>query len=112
MASHTEFPTGPAEILETFERSLSTAREVLGRMDDRTLMGTWTLQDSDRTLMSLPRIGLLRSILLNQTYHHRGQLSVYLRLLNVPVPSTYGPTADENPLAQPAARAAPARATV
>jgi uncharacterized damage-inducible protein DinB len=92
-----------AEILETFERSLSTAREVLGRMDDRTLMGTWTLQDKGRTLMSLPRIGLLRSILLNQTYHHRGQLSVYLRLLDVPVPSTYGPTADENPFAQPAA---------
>jgi len=95
-----------AEILQTFERSLATAKAVLGQMDDRALMGTWTLQDKGRVLMSLPRIGLLRSILLNHYYHHRGQLSVYLRLLNVPVPSTYGPTADENPFAQPAAAAA------
>jgi uncharacterized damage-inducible protein DinB len=94
-----------AEILETFERSLSTAREVLGQMDDRTLVGTWTLQDKGRVVMSLPRTALLRNILLNHCCHHRGQLSVYLRLLNVPVPSSYGPTADENPLSQPAGEA-------
>ncbi|MGH7526096.1 MAG: DinB family protein [Gemmatimonadales bacterium] len=91
-----------AEILQAFEQGLSTAREVLGQMDDRRLMGMWTLQDRGQVLMSLPRAGLLRSILLNHYYHHRGQLSVYLRLLNVPVPSTYGPTADENPFARPA----------
>jgi uncharacterized damage-inducible protein DinB len=49
--------------------------------------------------MSMPRIGFLRAIMLNHWYHHRGQLSVYLRLLDVPVPSIYGPSADENPFA-------------
>jgi uncharacterized damage-inducible protein DinB len=62
--------------------------------------------------MSLPRSALLRSILLNHYYHHRGQLSVYLRLLNVPVPSTYGPTADESPFTQPAGATKSARATI
>ena len=100
-----------AEILQTFERSLSTAKEVLGQMDDQALMSTWTLKDKGQVLMSLPRAGLLRSILLNHYYHHRGQLSVYLRLLNVPVPSTYGPTADEDPFTQPAA-ATPERTAV
>jgi uncharacterized damage-inducible protein DinB len=107
-----EQPETCDEILETYERSLSTAKEVLGQMDDQALMGTWTLQDKGRVLMSLPRIGLLRSILLNHYYHHRGQLSVYLRLLNVPVPSTYGPTADENPFIQPATGTASAHAAV
>jgi uncharacterized damage-inducible protein DinB len=96
-------PENLAEILETFERSLSTAREVLRHMDDRTLMGMWTVQSEGRLVMSLPRAAMLRSLLLNHYYHHRGQLSVYLRLLNVPVPSTYGPTADENPFMQAAA---------
>jgi uncharacterized damage-inducible protein DinB len=90
------------EILQTFERSLSTAREVLSQMDDQRLMGTWTLQNKGQVLMSLPRAALLRSIMLNHYYHHRGQLVVYLRLLNVLIPSIYGPSADENPFAQPA----------
>lgn len=100
-----------AEILQTFERSLSTAREVLSQMDDQRLMGTWTLQNQGQALMSMPRAALLRTIMLNHFYHHRGQLCVYLRLLNVPLPSIYGPTADENPFLQPAA-ATSAQATV
>jgi uncharacterized damage-inducible protein DinB len=96
-------PEDLTEILETFDRSLSTAREVLRQMDDRTLMGTWTVQDKGQVVMSLPRAAMLRSLLLNHYYHHRGQLSVYLRLLNVPVPSTYGPTADESPFTRGAA---------
>jgi len=47
--------------------------------------------------MAVPRIGFIRSVMLNHFYHHRGQLSVYLRMLDVPVPSIYGPSADENP---------------
>jgi hypothetical protein len=50
-------------------------------------------------IMTIPRIGVYRTMLLNHLYHHRGQLSVYLRLLDVPVPSIYGPSADENPFA-------------
>ena len=68
-------------------------------MDDARLMAEWTLTKNGKVLMSVPRIGFLRSILMNHTYHHRGQLSVYLRMLNVPVPSIYGPSGDENPFA-------------
>ncbi len=66
-------------------------------MDDATLMATWRLMRGDRELLAIPRIAFLRSILLNHWYHHRGQLTVYLRELGVPVPSIYGPSADENP---------------
>lgn len=99
-----------AELLQTFERSLATARENLERMDDQKLMGTWTLKNQDRVVMSLPRAALLRSILLNHYYHHRGQLTVYLRMLDVTIPSTYGPSADENPFgeASPAGKGAAA----
>jgi uncharacterized damage-inducible protein DinB len=60
-------------------------------------MGTWTLRNGDKVMMEMPRIALVRTILLNHSIHHRGQLSVYLRLLDVAVPSIYGPSADENP---------------
>jgi uncharacterized damage-inducible protein DinB len=66
-------------------------------MDDARLMSNWTLTKAGKVLMAAPRIGVIRAILLNHMYHHRGQLSVYLRLLDVPLPSIYGPSADENP---------------
>jgi uncharacterized damage-inducible protein DinB len=87
------------EVLETFSKSMASARDALKKMDDARLVSEWTLTKNGKTLMSMPRIGFLRSILLNHTYHHRGQLSVYLRILDVPVPSIYGPSADENPFA-------------
>jgi uncharacterized damage-inducible protein DinB len=62
-------------------------------------MGTWRLTAGGKEVMAMPRMGLLRSIMLNHWYHHRGQLSVYLRLLDVPVPVIYGRSADENPFA-------------
>ena len=85
------------EILDAFSKSLEGAKDTVGKMDDARLMGTWTLTKDGKTIMSVPRIGIVRSILLNHVYHHRGQLSVYLRMLDVPVPSIYGPSADENP---------------
>jgi uncharacterized damage-inducible protein DinB len=87
------------EVLEAFCQSMASARASLKNMDDSRLLSEWTLTRNGKTLMSIPRIGFLRSILLNHTYHHRGQLSVYLRILDVPVPSIYGPSADENPFA-------------
>jgi uncharacterized damage-inducible protein DinB len=87
------------EVLEAFSQSMASARASLKNMDDSRLLSEWTLTRNGKTLMSIPRIGFLRSILLNHTYHHRGQLSVYLRILDVPVPSIYGPSADENPFA-------------
>lgn len=85
------------EVLDTFSESLKTAKDTLSKMDDARLMSTWSLTKNGKVLMSIPRIGFIRSILMNHNYHHRGQLSVYLRILNVPVPSIYGPSADENP---------------
>jgi uncharacterized damage-inducible protein DinB len=87
------------EVLETFTKSMANARSGLKSMDDTRLMSTWSLVRNGKPVMEVPRIAFLRSILMNHTYHHRGQLSVYLRLLDVPVPSIYGPSADENPFA-------------
>ena len=98
--------TSRAELLEALEQGIATARERLGRMSDERLAGTWTLEDTGEVLMRIPRVALLRSLMLNHWYHHRGQLTVYLRLLDVPLPSTYGPTADVNPFAREAKAAA------
>lgn len=92
-------PESVAKILEKFDDSVKGAKESLARLDDAKAMGSWTLSSGGKTLLSMPRIALVRGILLNHSYHHRGQLSVYLRLLDVPVPSIYGPSADENPFA-------------
>lgn len=87
------------EVLDTFSKSLESAKDTLSKMDDARLMSTWSLTKNGKVLMSIPRIGFIRSILMNHNYHHRGQLSVYLRMLDVAVPSIYGPSADENPFA-------------
>ncbi|MEQ1912665.1 MAG: DinB family protein [Vicinamibacterales bacterium] len=87
------------EVLSTLDQSLEKANEVLRGLDDATIMSVWTLTAGDKTLMSMPRLAVIRSLMLNHWYHHRGQLSVYLRELDVPVPSIYGPSADENPFA-------------
>jgi uncharacterized damage-inducible protein DinB len=87
------------EILETFSKSIENAKGILNTMDDGKLMAMWSLTKNGKALMSVPRVGFIRSIMMNHLYHHRGQLSVYLRILNVPVPSIYGPSADENPFA-------------
>ena len=86
-----------AEILDAFTQGLATAKDLLNRIDDARAMATWTLTRNGKVLMAVPRLAMLRAILLNHSYHHRGQLTVYLRLLNVPVPSIYGPSAEENP---------------
>jgi len=87
------------EVLDAFSQNLTKARDTLKTMDDARMMATWKATMKGAPIMTVPRIGLIRSILLNHLYHHRGQLSVYLRLLDVPVPSIYGPSADENPFA-------------
>jgi uncharacterized damage-inducible protein DinB len=87
------------EILDAFSSGTASAKETLRKMDDAKLMSVWTATKNGKTLMAIPRAGFIRAIMMNHIYHHRGQLSVYLRLLNVPVPSIYGPSADENPFA-------------
>jgi predicted dithiol-disulfide oxidoreductase (DUF899 family)/uncharacterized damage-inducible protein DinB len=91
-------PPQPADLQEirtTFEESVREAEKQL----IEAAQGSFTLKHHDKELFTQPRIGILRSIILNHWYHHRGQLSVYLRLLEVPVPITYGRSADENPFA-------------
>jgi uncharacterized damage-inducible protein DinB len=95
-----------AELIPTFEASLARARQLLGGASDDMLMSEWVLMNGDQEIMRLPRAALLRMLMLNHSYHHRGQLTVYLRELNVAVPSIYGPSADENPFANRAAKAA------
>lgn len=88
-----------ADILSALEKSLANAKKILDGIDDQTALSNWTLSAAGKELITMPRIGVIRGFLLNHWYHHRGQLSVYLRLLDVPVPSIYGPSADENPFA-------------
>jgi uncharacterized damage-inducible protein DinB len=95
-----------AELVPAFEASLARAREVLGGATDEELMADWVLMNGDQEIWRVPRAALLRTLMLNHAYHHRGQLTVYLRALNVPIPSIYGPSADENPFATVAAKAA------
>ena len=97
-----DFPTPPAapntaELLRRFDESIAKARTVLTGMSDAAATEMWKMVAGDREVLAMPRVAFLRAIMLNHWYHHRGQLSVYLRLLGVPLPSIYGPTADENP---------------
>jgi len=85
------------EILTAHDQSQVAAREELAKMDDAFLGQIWSMKRDGQPIMSVPRIAFLRSVLFNHGYHHRGQLSVYLRLLDVLVPSIYGPSADESP---------------
>jgi DinB family len=82
------------------EKGVTGAKEKLAAWGDTGLMEQWTLERDGTTVMAGPRVGMVRSVMLNHWYHHRGQLLVYLRLLDVPVPSVYGPSADEDPFAQ------------
>jgi uncharacterized damage-inducible protein DinB len=89
--------TSRQELLQILDESTASAKDTLRNMDDETILSTWTLKKNGATILSIPRIAFIRSILMNHIIHHRGQLSVYLRLLDVPLPSIYGPSADENP---------------
>jgi uncharacterized damage-inducible protein DinB len=84
-----------AGILETFDRNISAGLEVLKTQPDERLLGAWRYRYGERVIFELPRLAVVRAMALNHLIHHRGQLSVYLRLLDVPLPSVYGPTADE-----------------
>jgi len=86
-----------SELVPALHDSIVRARRALGSFDDAAMNTTWRMMHQGQELMSMPRVALVRAVMLNHWYHHRGQLLVYLRLLDLPVPSVYGPTADENP---------------
>jgi uncharacterized damage-inducible protein DinB len=84
-----------SDILAAFDKNVSDAVELLQSQSDERLFTMWRLKRGGQVLFELPRWAVIRSMVINHIIHHRGQLSVYLRLLNVPLPSVYGPTADE-----------------
>jgi uncharacterized damage-inducible protein DinB len=83
-----------SELIERFDRDLREARRALEPMSDEAMRESWTLKNRGTTVFSLPRVAVIRSFILSHMIHHRGQLTVYLRLRDVPLPSVYGPTAD------------------
>ncbi len=90
-------PASRQEVLKTFEESIATVRSLLPKFDDAAMRETWRLVAGERELLAQPRAEFLRDIMFSHWYQHRGQFSVYLRMLNVAVPASWGPSADEPP---------------
>jgi len=92
-----QFPeaTSIQQVLDLFDDSIATVRKTLSGFDDSAMQETWRLVEGEQEIVAMPRGQFLRDVMLNHWYQHRGQFSVYLRLLNVAVPSSWGPSADE-----------------
>lgn len=90
-------PTSHAELLQTFDDSVATVRNTLPGWNDRYMEEIWRLGGGDQEIAAMPRKEFLRQIMLNHWYQHRGQFAVYLRMLDIPVPASWGPSADEPP---------------
>ncbi len=90
-------PAGSTEeVLAIFDKNVADARAAIAGASDEFLVTSWSLLSGGHTVMTLPRVAVLRSFIMNHIIHHRGQLSVYLRLNDIPVPALYGPSADES----------------
>jgi uncharacterized damage-inducible protein DinB len=90
-------PTSRQEILDKFEESIATVRNALSKGDEASMQETWRLVAGGREVLAEPRGQFLRDVMLSHWYQHRGQFSVYLRILDVAVPASWGPSADEAP---------------
>jgi uncharacterized damage-inducible protein DinB len=84
------------QALDVFDKEAAEARAALAGVSDSDMMKDWTLKAGGQTIFVMPRIGCIRGMVMNHLIHHRGQLTVYYRLLGVPVPGLYGPSGDEN----------------
>lgn len=102
-AATANFEPKPAEsaaaLLPTLEASVAAAKAFLEGLTEESAVEPWTLSAGERQVFTIPRLAVMRTLCLNHWYHHRGQLTVYLRLLDLPLPATYGRSADENPMA-------------
>lgn len=87
------------ELLDKFDASLASAVHAMSACSDAVLQGEWRLLMAGQPMLQMPRVHVLRSMVLNHIVHHRGQLGVYLRMNDIPVPAVYGPSADEQPQA-------------
>lgn len=92
-------PSNREEILSAYQQSVQSGEQFLSGLTAQQANAMWHLRKNKKELFARPRIEVVRTIMLNHWYHHRGQLSVYLRLLEVPVPVIYGRSADEDPFA-------------
>lgn len=88
-------PASSGELMDGFERQVEDFEKLLAGRTDDFMNGIWTMRSGDQVFLKMPRHTAMRSTVIHHIVHHRGQLTVYLRLLGVPVPGTYGPTADE-----------------
>lgn len=88
-------PPTTADLLEFFDKNVTEAIETLKSTPDEVFMENWTMRKGEQVYFTLPKIAVMRSFVMNHIVHHRGQLSVYLRLNDIAVPSIYGPSADE-----------------
>ena len=87
--------TTTQELLDLHEKSVTNAVEAIQAMPEADLMKPWTLRKGEQVIFQLPKVAVLRGMCYNHLYHHRGQLSVFLRLLDIKIPGMYGPSADE-----------------
>jgi uncharacterized damage-inducible protein DinB len=95
-----QFPPSPTEtdeVLRRFDVNAENIHKALGEVDDAAFHDKWTMRRGEQVIMSMPRTAVARVLVLNHLIHHRGQMSVYLRLLDIPVPAIYGGSADEAP---------------
>jgi|SRR5919109_3091331 uncharacterized damage-inducible protein DinB len=90
-------PDTRAAVLGMFDKHVALARSALNGRTDAELMAPWTLKNQGKEVFTMPKVAVVRGFAMNHMIHHRGQLMVYLRLKEIPLPSIYGPSADENP---------------
>jgi uncharacterized damage-inducible protein DinB len=90
-------PASREDVLRSFDESVATVRSLLPKLDDAAMRETFRILAGEAEVMALPRQAMVRNIMLNHWYQHRGQFGVYLRLLDIPVPASWGPSADEAP---------------
>lgn len=88
-------PSSTEELLAYFDELIATSKAVLAETSDETFLTNWTLRNGEQVYFTMPKVAVMRSFVMNHIIHHRGQLSVYLRLNDIPVPAIYGPSADE-----------------
>jgi uncharacterized damage-inducible protein DinB len=84
-----------AELVADFDKNIAEAAELLGSVSNETMGESWALRNGEHVIVELPKAAIMRTLVMNHIIHHRGQMAVYLRLLDIPVPSVYGPSADE-----------------
>jgi uncharacterized damage-inducible protein DinB len=93
--SRPRVPESTGWLLSQFDKNVAAARAGIAALSDPEFLAPWTFKNNGQIIFTMPRAAALRSFIMNHLIHHRGQLTVYLRLKNVPVPSVYGPSADE-----------------